>query len=643
MADRLTHRGPDAGGVWSDEGIALSHRRLAIVDLSEAGAQPMLSACGRFAIVFNGEIYNHLDMRRDLAAAGAAPDWNGRSDTETLLAAIVFWGMDETLRRSAGMFALAVWDRFARRLTLARDRLGEKPLYWGWVGLALAFSSELKALRAHPACPSEICPEALADYLARGYVPAPYSIHPGLYKLEPGCVLEVTAEDLPSGAAARPLRPGGSHGGLSIRRYWSLDAVIEAGAAAPLADDAEAVVTAEATLSAAIARQMMADVPLGAFLSGGIDSSLIVALMQAQSARSVKTFTVGFETPDLDESPFAANVARHLGTDHTTIHVTDAEARTIIPLLPDLYDEPFADSSQIPTHLVCQAARGTVTVALSGDAGDELFGGYNRYVLGPRLWQRLAPIPFALRRGIGAAVLALSEDAWDAVGVLYNKSRAQGAGVVAMGQKVHRIAERLRRVRSLDELYFNTTAIWPDPTRLMARGPLASAFGPLHDPLPACLADDPAGRMMALDLRSYLPDDILCKVDRAAMGTSLETRVPFLDPEVIALSARIPADMKIRDGQGKWVLRQVLYRHVPRALIERPKTGFSVPLAAWLRGPLRCWAEELLSPAVLADDGLLAPAPIRAAWAEHLSGRVDRSAQLWIILMFMAWRQQVNE
>lgn len=640
MADQLFHRGPDASGVWGEDGVALSHRRLAIVDLSDAGAQPMHSPCGRFAVVFNGEIYNHLELRRELTEIGASPTWKGHSDTETMLAVISHFGLEETLRRSSGMFAIALWDRLSRRLTLARDRMGEKPLYWGWAGEALVFGSELKALRAHPACPSGICPDALADYLARGYVPAPRSIHPGLYKLEPGCLLEVEADALPAAAPPHPLRPGESHGGLSIWRYWSLDAVTEAGAASRFTDVAEAISETEATLSIAIGRQMMADVPLGAFLSGGIDSSLIVALMQAQSTRRVQTFTVGFEAKEFDESPFAVEVSRHLGTDHTIIHVTDAEARSIIPLLPDLYDEPFADSSQIPTHLVSRSARSAVTVALSGDAGDELFGGYNRYVLGPGLWRRIAPVPFVLRRGMGAAALALPKGVWDAAGRIHNALRPPAVGVAAMGQKVHRIAERLRRIRSLDDLYLDTTAIWPDVAPLLVNGARPPAFGPLHDPLPGTLQTDPAGRMMLLDMRTYLPDDILCKVDRAAMGVSLETRVPFLDPAVIALSARVPADMKIRNGKGKWILRQVLDRHVPRALIERPKTGFSSPLGAWLRGPLRDWAEDLLSPEAIARDGLLSPAPIRAVWEEHLAGRIDRSAQIWIILMFMAWRQK---
>lgn len=640
MGERLVHRGPDAKGVWSENGVALSHRRLSILDLSQAGAQPMLSVCGRFVIVFNGEIYNHLELRRQLSDAGAAPVWRGHSDTETLLAAFVHWGAEETLLRCVGMFACALWDRHAGRLMLARDRIGEKPLYWGWAGDALVFGSELKALRVHPDCPSEICPEALAAYLERSYIPAPYSIHPGIYKLEPGCLLEVTAAAMPRTPPAFALRPGDRYDGISIRRYWSLDDVIEAGASACLSDDKTTIDQLEAGLSAAVGRQLIADVPLGAFLSGGIDSSLVVALMQAQSQRRVQTFTIGFETPEYDESPFAAEVARHLNTDHRTLHVTDAEARDIIPLLPQLYDEPFADSSQIPTHLVCRAARSRVTVALSGDGGDELFGGYNRYILGPRLWRRMAPVPFALRNAIGTAAMALPNGVWTAAGRLYNSRRSEQGAALDMVAKVHRISNRLRRVRSLDDLHHDSTSFWKDPAQLMLRGMTGSHVGPLQDKLPNCLSDDPAGRMMTLDLRAYLPDDMLCKVDRAAMGISLETRAPFLDPEVIKLSAQLPTSMKLRGGQGKWPLRQVLYRYVPRELIERPKAGFSVPLGAWLRGPLRQWADDLLASDNLARDGLLAPGPIRAAWAEHLTGRVDRAAQIWIILMFLAWRHE---
>ena len=402
MTRSLAHRGPDAEGYWTEGAVALGHRRLSILDLSDAGAQPMRSESGRHVIVFNGEIYNHLDMRRDLAADGAAPDWRGHSDTETLLAGITHWGLDETLQRAKGMFALALWDRSEKRLSLARDRMGEKPLYWGWAGQALVFGSELKALRAHPDCPRDVCRDALAQYLRFMYVPAPRSIHPGLYKLEPGTILTVDGAP-PSTPPEEPIRPGGHHGSISIRRYWDLNAEIEAGAQNQIEDEGDAVAALGEVLGKAVQRQMISDVPLGAFLSGGVDSSAIVALMQAQSERPVQTFTIGFDEAAFDESPYAAAVASHLGTEHTKLHVTDTDARDVIPLLPDLYDEPFADSSQIPTYLVCRAARQHVTVALSGDGGDELFGGYNRYIRGPGLWKRLSKVPKPLRQVSGYA------------------------------------------------------------------------------------------------------------------------------------------------------------------------------------------------------------------------------------------------
>ncbi len=632
MTRRLRHRGPDAEGLWLENGVALGHRRLSILDLSAAGAQPMVSACGRFVIAFNGEIYNHLDLRADLEATGAAPAWRGHSDTETLLAAFAHWGLDETLRRAAGMFALALWDRREHRLSLARDRMGEKPLYWGWAGRALVFGSELKALRAHPAFPRAICPDALAHYLRFTYVPAPRSIHPGVFKLEPGCVLEIDGR-FPAVAPDAPLRPGDAHGALSVRRYWSLNDTIDAGRQAPITDEAEAIEAVASVLAAAVGRQMVADVPLGAFLSGGIDSSLVVALMQAQAQRPVRSFTIGFDDPAFDESPHAEAVARHLGTDHHTLTVTEADARAVIPRLPDLYDEPFADSSQIPTHLVCRAARAHVTVALSGDGGDELFGGYNRYFWGPRVWNRLAWMSPAMRHALGAAIGAVPTGAWDRIGTL-----APGRFAIARaGDKAHRLAARLRNVDDLDGLYRSLVSEWPGAAMIPALG--AEAPSQLDDPLPRALADDPVGRMMAQDMRSYLPDDILCKVDRAAMAVSLETRVPFLDADMLTLAARIPAAMKIRGGTGKWILRQVLYRHVPPALIERPKAGFGIPVGSWLRGPLRDWADALLDPQRLAADGLLDPAPIRRAWIEHCEGRRDWTVRLWTILMLMAWRE----
>lgn len=631
MTDTLYHRGPDAGDIWAGDRVCLGHRRLSIIDLSEAGAQPMHSACGRFVIVFNGEVYNHRDLRADLESAAAAPDWRGHSDTETLLAGIAHWGLDETLIRAAGMFALAVWDRQEKTLKLARDRIGEKPLYWGWAEDVLVFGSELKALRQHPGFPRDACKAALAQYLTFTYVPAPRSIHPGIYKLEPGCILEVKGRP-PAKPPAQPLRPGQRHETISIHRYWDLNERIEAGNHNPLCDEVEALELTKAALRAAVKRQMLADVSVGAFLSGGIDSSLIVALMQAESGNPVQTFTVGFEKADFDESPHAAAVADYLGTQHTKLMVTERDARDVIPLLPTMYDEPFADSSQIPTHLLCRAARSKVTVALSGDAGDELFGGYNRYFWGSRIWDRLNWLPFPIRRMLGGMIATVPGAAWDQLGGL----RASRGETHYTGQKVHRLAGRLRHVRSKDDLYRSLVSEWSG--HLLVKGIEEEVPSQLGDFLPDALSDDSAALMMAQDMRSYLPDDILCKVDRAAMSISLETRIPFLDPDVLALSGRLSLDLKIRGDQGKWILRQILYQHIPKELIERPKSGFGIPVGFWLKGPLREWAEDLLSADMLKRDGLLDPEPIRRAWKEHLSGQCDWTYRLWAVLMFMAWR-----
>jgi asparagine synthase (glutamine-hydrolysing) len=495
------------------------------------------------------------------------------------------------------------------------------------------FASELKAFRRCPGFRHEICRAALAQYLRFGYVPAPRSIHPGIFKLEPGSILQLDNTPPPA-APEHPLRPGDKFGTLAIRRYWSLNELIDAGGHSHFSDEGEAVTVLEAALRTAVARQMVADVPLGAFLSGGIDSSLIVALMQAQSGRPVKTFTVGFEVAGFNEAPYAAAVASHLGTDHTELTVTEREAQKVIPLLPEMYDEPFADSSQIPTYLVARAARSEVTVALSGDAGDELFGGYNRYLAAPKVWGRLDWIPTVVRQAMGTGVAAIPVSVWDKVGALTN-------AVIPLrhpGDKAHKLAARLREVQNIDGLYRSLVSEWPGCEIVMGldRDPKSI----LDDPLPRSLDQDPVGRMMAQDLRSYLPDGILCKVDRAAMAVSLETRIPFLDPEVLNISARLPAAMKIRNGQGKWALRQVLYRHVPQKLIDRPKAGFGIPIGDWLRGPLRSWADDLLSPQALGADNLIDPAPVLKAWAEHLSGRRDWTYRLWIILMFQAWRPQ---
>lgn len=623
MTGALVHRGPDDGGRWTDPGagIALGHRRLAILDLSPAGQQPMASASGRWVIAFNGEIYNHLDLRRTLEADGHAPAWRGHSDTETLLAGFEVWGIAETVRRSTGMFAFAAWDRRERELTLARDRLGEKPLYYGWQGAGdracFLFGSELAALKQHPAFDAAIDRGALALYMRHSYVPAPYSIHAGIRKLEPGQLLRVSA------GRREP----------QLERYWSLDQAVEGGLADPFAGtDADAVDALERLLRQAIGRQMLSDVPVGAFLSGGIDSSTVVALMQAQAASPVRTFSIGFDEAGYNEAEHAKAVAAHLGTDHTEIYVRAEQAREVIPRLPTIYSEPFADSSQIPTYLVSALARRNVTVALSGDAGDELFGGYNRYVLADRLWRGVARIPGPLRRLAGTCMRAPSVDAWNAgVGPIRGLLPAS-LQLANMGDKIHKAAHILD-VPTLEQLYLALVSHWPNGVVLGA-DPHPTA---LDTVMPTLAGLDRIQRMMALDALTYLPGDILTKVDRAAMAVSLETRVPFLDHQVVEFAWRLPLSMKLRGGQGKWLLRQVLYRHVPRSLVERPKMGFGVPIDAWLRGPLRDWAEALLDESIIRQQGFLDPMPIRQRWLEHLSGKRNWQHHLWDVLMFQAW------
>ncbi len=643
MANAIRHRGPDDAGIWSDVagGICLAHRRLSIVDLSAAGHQPMASVSGRFMLAYNGEVYNHMEMRAELQSAGAAIFWRGHSDTETLLACFEHWGVEATLKRAVGMFAIALWDLTERTLHLARDRFGEKPLYYGWAGsgadTAFVFGSELKALRAYPGFVNPVSREALALYMRFSYVPAPHSIHEHIYKLEPGCVLSIKGGVPP--APGHALRAPATHAGLTLHRWWSLAAVVESGARNQITDEAEAVQALDQRLQDAVRLQSLADVPLGAFLSGGVDSSVIVALMQKQSTRAVKTFTVGFEEAGFDESPHARAVAQHLGTDHAELFVTATEAQAVIPLLPAMYDEPFADSSQIPTHLVCRAARQQVTVALSGDAGDELFGGYNRYFWGPRIWRRLAWMPYPARQAMGAAMRAMPISGWDALSRPLNSLLPGAQGIARAGEKVHKLAARLSGVRNLDDLYRNLVSEWQDPA-LVVKGHSGAVQEPaslLTDPLPASGTGPDPLRMMYRDSMTYLPDDILCKVDRAAMATSLETRVPFLDHRVAELAWQLPLEMKIRGGQGKWALRQVLYNYVPRELIERPKAGFGIPVGQWLRGPLLAWAESLLDEKRLQSEGYFHPELIRSKWAEHKSGTRDHTASLWTVLMFQAW------
>lgn len=621
MAGAIMHRGPDDQGVWTDPeaGLALAHRRLSVLDRSAAGHQPMLSAGARWVIAYNGEIYNHLALRRELEAAGRAPVWRGHSDTETLLACIEAWGVDTTLKRSVGMFALALWDRAERALWLARDRIGEKPLYYGWQGRAFLFGSELKALRAHPAFNAAIDRGALALLLRHNYIPAPYSIHQGICKLLPGTWLRL-------GPGERNPQPVA---------YWSLAAVAERGMTDPFSgSDDEALAELERRMGAAVRGQMLADVPLGALLSGGIDSSLVTALMQANSARPVRTFTIGFDERAYDEAAHARAVAAHLGTDHTELRLSGSEALGLIPQLPSMYDEPFADSSQLPTHLVMKLARRHVTVALSGDAGDEFFGGYNRYFLGPQAWRWIRWMPQALRQALGTGLTALSlETTARLAGPI-----AQRAGIALPGDKLHKLGHRLRHIRNLDDLYVSMVSEWPQPETMVLDGHLPSNRLDERARWPALV--DPVARMMALDGLTYLPDDILVKVDRAAMAVSLETRAPFLDRDVIEFAWSLPMAMKLREGRGKWLLRRLLDRHVPRELVERPKMGFGIPLDQWLRGPLRDWAEALLDESRLRREGCLDPAPIRQAWRQHLEGSASFGLRLWSVLMFQAWLEQ---
>jgi asparagine synthase (glutamine-hydrolysing) len=678
MALAIQHRGPDDAGVWADtkDGIALGFRRLSILDLSSAGHQPMLSKSGRFVMSFNGEIYNHNDLRVLLSAeqfGKATQPWHGHSDSETLLACFEAWGLEETLHKTVGMFAIALWDTQMRTLHLVRDRFGEKPLYYGWVISAstaastFVFGSELKALRAYSGFANPVSREALALFMRFTYVPAPFSIYQNIFKLEPGCMLSINtdfrniistilrqasnlhyATQVPS-MPTPPLRPNSEQGGLRMHRWWSLASVVEASARNQISSEEEALETMEQRLKEAVRVQSLADVPLGAFLSGGVDSSCIVALMQAEGSSPVKTFTVGFEEAGFDESPHARAVAKHLGTEHNALFVSAKQAQEVIAELPTMYDEPFADSSQIPTHLVCKAARQQVTVALSGDAGDELFGGYNRYFWGPRIWNRLAWMPYPTRQALGAAIKALPTWGWDAFSRPVNALVPESKNLALVGDRAHKLAARLCSVHNLDDLYNSLVSEWQDPAQVVKGDNwkigvnLQVPASMLSDPLPAVGTEDQQLRMMYRDTMTYLPDDILCKVDRAAMATSLETRVPFLDHRVAELAWRLPLNMKIRDGQGKWALRQVLYKYVPKELIDRPKAGFAIPVGQWLRGPLRDWAEALLDEKRLEIEGYFYPKPIRDKRLQHLTGRYNHTPSLWAVLMFQSWLESTNQ
>ncbi|PSJ41732.1 asparagine synthase (glutamine-hydrolyzing) [Allosphingosinicella deserti] len=630
MGGAIAHRGPDDQGLWQDEeaGIGLAHRRLSIVDLSPMGHQPMASADGQWVIAYNGEIYNHMRLRAELDQVRPIA-WRGHSDTETLIEAIATWGLHDTLVRAVGMFAIALWDRRTRTLQLARDRFGEKPLYYGWVGSDFVFGSELKAIRKHPGFNNPIDRNALRLLGARAYIPAPFSIYEHLYKLEPGCILTVA-----NGAAAhRPSAPPveGESGGISLTRYWSYRRKVLDGLADPIESSEEALERLEATLADAVAGQAVADVPVGAFLSGGIDSSTIVALYQKHAPGRVKTFSIGFEDAGFDEAVYAKSVARHFGTEHHERYVSAHEAQEVIPLLPRMYDEPFADSSQIPTHLVSRLAREHVTVSLSGDGGDELFGGYNRYIATSRLWSKLKRLPRPVRGAIGAALATVPPSGWNGLAALLPSGRRPAF----FGTKVHKLFGTMRDCASLEDLVDTFLDEWAGK---------ASPVLP-HGPLPALgrydmtlAADSPdVTRMMYADAVSYLPDDILCKVDRAGMAVSLESRIPFLDHRVAELAARIPLSMKIEGGSGKQILKRLLYKHAPQEMFDRPKAGFAVPVGEWLKGPMRPWAESLLDPRVLRDGGHFDPAMVQQRWRSHLAGEKDSTQALWTVLMFQSW------
>ena len=625
MAESLAHRGPDDRGSWHDQeaGIAFGHTRLAIIDLSAAGHQPMQSNCGRYVLSFNGEIYNHLELRRELDGT-CANAWRGHSDTETLLTAISRWGVLSAVIRLVGMFAFTLWDRQMRQLHLVRDRLGEKPLYYGWAGDTLLFGSELKALRAHPAWRGEVDRGALTQFLRFGYVPAPSSIYEGINKAIPGTVLTIDRD--------RRER---------CTVYWSARTVAESGTASRFKGSVrDATLELERLLTDAVSHQMIADVPLGAFLSGGVDSSTVVSFMQSQSSHRVRTFTVGFREEAYDEAAHARAVAHHIGTDHTQIVITSDEARSLIPGMANIYDEPFADSSQIPTYFVSRLARNSVTVSLSGDGGDELFGGYSRYFIGRALWRGATVMPRQLRSTTARALSSVAPETWDRWATMFRGLLPKRLQYRNLGERIHKISALLTASNS-DEAYLSLVSHWKIPAALMIDGgrdretTLSNARN--------TLLSDPTERMMLYDLVSYLPDDILVKLDRAAMRVSLETRLPFLDHRVVEFAWRLPLAMRVRRGSSKPLLREVLYRRLPGHLFDRPKTGFAVPISGWLRGPLRDWAEGLLAVERVRRDGFFDAAQVQRIWTEHQSGQRDWQDILWSLLTFQTWNLAHNK
>ena len=624
MVDNLAHRGPDSRGVWIDSeyGVALGHSRLAILDLSAAGHQPMQSVCGRFVMVFNGEIYNHMSIRKTLIKEGHVNSWRGHSDTETLCAAFSAWGIKKTLQATSGMFALALWDRQNMCLTLARDRVGEKPVYFGWQGESFLFGSELKALKPHPHFENIIDRDSICLLLRHNTIPSPHSIYKGISKLKPGSFLTVCLK-------TRDVR---------INEYWCMQSVAIAGFESQFnGPPQDAVEKLGSLLSSAVLAQMQSDVPLGAFLSGGIDSSTIVALMQSQSSSQINTFSIGFSERNYDEAQHARLVASHLGTNHTELYVTHADALSVIPKLPRMFDEPFADSSQIPTYLVSQLAKEHVDVALTGDGGDELFGGYNRHVWIKSIWSRTAHLPLIVRKMLCVAVTSLPPAHWDNFFKMVGAALPRRFQVSQPGDKMYKLA-RVLQDDSPAGMYRSLTSHWGEPESIVlsSREPSTALSNP-----PAVLDGlDVEHMMMLLDAITYMPDDILTKVDRAGMSVSLETRIPMLDHRVVEFAWRLPLDLKVRQGRGKWILRELLLRYVPQELVDRPKMGFGVPLHKWLRGPLLDWGHNLLDPTKLRSQGYLNADAVLKKWNNHISGREDSPHQLWNILMFQAWLEE---
>jgi len=621
MVSTLHHRGPDFSDVWLDSksGVALGHSRLSILDLSMAGHQPMKSKCGQFVITFNGEIYNHLEIRKDINISNYGESWNGHSDTETLLMAISIWGIKKTIQRCVGMFAFALWDIKEKRLYLARDRMGEKPLYYGMQGKAFLFSSELKALKAHPEFQGTINRDTLCLLLRHNTVSNPYSIYQGISKLQPGYILTFNPENKD----------------IRVDSYWSMKNVVESALKNPFkGTEQQALLELEGVLSSSISNQMISDLPLGAFLSGGIDSSTIVSLMQLQSTNKIKTFSIGFNVKGYDEAIHAKDVAKYLDTDHTELYVSSTEALDAIPLLAEMYDEPFSDSSQIPTYLVSKLAKQKVAVSLSGDGGDELFGGYNRHVWLNSIWKKSRHIPLFFRSLIHYAITSLSPIYWNHFFQVCSSVFPARYRVSQPGDKMYKLAKVIA-AESPEAMYRNMVSHWSNPESIVLGASEPETLLTDSSVLPDL--SDIENRMMFLDTITYLTDDILTKVDRASMSVSLETRVPMLDHRVIEFAWSIPLSMKIKNGQGKWLLRQLLYKYVPKKLIDRPKMGFGVPIDNWLRGPLREWAENLLEPSKLQQEGFFNVSAVRKKWDEHISKKRDWQYQLWDILMFQAW------